>query len=84
MAEDDLSCLELVELVNDYLDDALPPLERMRFDEHLAVCEGCRIYVEQMQTTIGLTGRLRVGDLSPAARADLIAAFRGYRTDSPG
>jgi len=84
MAEDDLSCLELVELVNDYLDEALPPLERIRFDEHLAVCEGCRNYLAQMQTTIGLTGRLRVADLSPAARADLIAAFRGFRTDSPG
>lgn len=84
MIEDDLSCAELVELVNDYLDDALSSPERARFDVHLDICEGCRNYLEQMRTTIGLTGRLRVGDLSPGARAELIAAFRGYRTDSPG
>lgn len=84
MAEDDLSCAELVELVNDYLDDVLPSPERARFDVHLDVCEGCRNYLDQMRTTIGLTGRLRVGDLSPSARAELIAAFRGYRTGSPG
>ena len=84
MAEDDLSCAELVELVNDYLDEALPHADRIRFDEHLDVCAGCRNYLDQMRTTIGLTGRLRVADLSADARADLVAAFRGYRTGSPG
>jgi hypothetical protein len=84
MAEDELSCAELVELVNDYLDEALSSPDRLRFDEHLDVCEGCRNYLEQMRLTVALTGRLRVGDLSAGARADLIAAFRGYRTDSPG
>lgn len=84
MAENDLSCAELVELVNDYLDDAMPAHERIRFDEHLEECDGCRNYLEQMRTTIGLTGHLRVADLSARARADLISAFRGFRTDSPG
>jgi len=84
MAESDLSCAELVELVNDYLDGALPPTDRFRFDEHLEECDGCRNYLEQMRMTIGLTGRLRVADLSTRARADLIAAFRGYRGNSPG
>jgi len=84
VAESDLSCVELVEFVNDYLDEALPPAERVRFDEHLEECDGCRNYVEQMRITIGLTGRLRVSDLSESARADLIAAFRGFRANSPG
>ena len=84
MAEGDLSCAELVELVNDYLDEALPPTERLRFDAHLDESEGCRNYVGQLRITIGLTGRLRISDLSAAARADLISAFRGYRGISPG
>jgi hypothetical protein len=31
-----LSCQELTELVTDYLEDALPPAEHARFEEHLA------------------------------------------------
>jgi len=84
MVEDDLPCNELVELVNDYLDGTLPSDERARFDAHLQACPGCRNYLDQMRTTIGLAGRLRIGDLSPLARAELISAFKGYRSSSPG
>lgn len=84
MAEPELTCAELVELVNDYLEDALPARERARLDEHLDVCSGCRNYVDQIRTTVRLTGRLRVEDLSTAARAELMAAFRGYHANSPG
>jgi anti-sigma factor RsiW len=51
---DDLSCQELVELVTDYLENALPANERARFDAHLEGCDGCTTYVEQMRTTIRL------------------------------
>jgi anti-sigma factor RsiW len=84
MADAELTCAELVELVNDYVEDTLPAGERARLDEHLEVCTGCRNYVDQIRTTVRLTGRLRVADLSAAARADLVAAFRGYHTNSPG
>ena len=80
----EISCQEVVEVVTDYLEGRLSPEDVAIFEAHLELCDGCRWYVEQMRTTIGLTGRLRVGDLSPAARADLIAAFRGFRTGSPG
>ena len=81
---EDLTCAELVELVTDYVEGALPPAERARFEEHLTVCEGCVNYLDQMRTAIALTGRLRSDDLSPEVRAELVAAFRGWRTDSPG
>jgi predicted anti-sigma-YlaC factor YlaD len=84
MAADDLTCAEVVEIVTDYLEDALPLVERRRFEQHLGECEGCANYLDQMTTTILLTGRLRVDDLSPAARAELLQAFRGWRTSSPG
>ena len=42
---EDLACQELVELVTDYLEDALPPEERARFDAHLAECPGCSNYL---------------------------------------
>lgn len=84
MTDDDLPCIELVELVNDYLDGVLPAAERDRFDAHLEVCPGCRNYVDQMRTTIALTGRLRVDDLSPEVAAELVGAFRNWHANSPG
>jgi anti-sigma factor RsiW len=81
---EDLSCAELVELVTDYVEDELEPTERARFEAHLTDCEGCVNYLDQMRTTIALTGRLRVDDLSPEVQADLVSAFRGWRANSPG
>ena len=81
---EDLTCAELVELVTDYLEDALPAEERERFEEHLTICEGCLNYVDQMRTTIALTGRLRVDDLSPEVAAELVGAFRDWHANSPG
>jgi len=73
-----LPCQELVELVTDYLEGALPPADRERFDRHIAGCDGCTAYLEQMRTTIRLTGRLRPEDISPDARAALLRSFRGW------
>ena len=51
---EELTCRELVELVTDYFDGALPASERARFDAHVDACEPCRIYLDQMRTTIAL------------------------------
>jgi len=80
----DLTCAELVELVSDYIEGALALCDRVRFEEHLTICTGCANYLDQMRTTIALTGRLRVDDLSPEVWADLVDAFRGWRANSPG
>jgi anti-sigma factor RsiW len=74
-----LSCQELVELVTAYLEGALAAPDRARFEGHLATCGTCRLYVEQMRTTIRLVGRVTVDDLSPEAERDLLAAFRSWR-----
>jgi anti-sigma factor RsiW len=75
-----LSCQELVELVTDYLEGALLPAERDRFEEHIARCDGCRVYLEQMRRTIELTGRLTPDAVSPDAERALLDAFRGWRS----
>jgi anti-sigma factor RsiW len=76
----ELTCRELVELVTDYLDGALSPSERDRFEAHLAECDGCRHYVEQIRTTVRLTRQLAELEQRPEMTA-LLAAFRGYRRD---
>jgi anti-sigma factor RsiW len=74
----DLTCRELVELVTDYLDDALPDADRARFEGHLAACEGCDRYVEQIRTTVDLTSEIHVLEERPEVSA-LLSAFRDYR-----
>jgi anti-sigma factor RsiW len=75
----DLTCKELVEVITDYLEGVMSVDERQRFDEHLAVCPGCRNYVEQMRGTIQAVGALREDMLSPEARDTLLANFRDWR-----
>ena len=64
--------------MTDYLEGVLSDEERARFDDHLARCRGCSAYVEQMRTTVRLTGALREEDVTPAARDALLEAFRGW------
>jgi hypothetical protein len=56
-----LSCRQVVELVTDYLEDALDPLARTDFEAHVAGCDGCPIYLDQMRATIALLRSLRFG-----------------------
>lgn len=76
---DELTCQELVELVTDYLEGALPAHERVRFDEHLANCRHCRVYLDQMQRTIRAVGRLTVETIPDEARDALLARFREWK-----
>ena len=76
--EEELTCQELVEIVSDYLDGALPEADRERFDAHLETCEGCRRYLDQMRTTIRVAGTLNEGDLDPGVRDQLLQLFREW------
>jgi anti-sigma factor RsiW len=74
-----MSCQELVELVTDYLEDAMPPEQRRVFEEHLAICPGCVNYVEQMRKTVATVGVLREDSIPPEARESLLSAFRDWK-----
>jgi anti-sigma factor RsiW len=74
-----MDCHTLVELVTDYLDGALTEDDRARLEAHLAVCDGCQAYLEQIRTTIRLTGMLTEEQLEPDARDALLGVFRAWR-----
>ena len=76
-----LTCRELVEIVTDYLEGALPPDERSRFEQHLAGCEGCAAYLDQFRETIRLTGRLAEEAVDLEARQTLLRAFGGWKEE---
>jgi anti-sigma factor RsiW len=81
MPADEMSCQELVELVTDYLEDLLAAPDRGRFEAHLRTCAGCRTYVEQMRTTIRLTGQLEPASLSPEVCETLLGALRTWKVE---
>ncbi|WP_208300466.1 anti-sigma factor [Mycobacterium sp. DL592] len=73
-----LNCDELVELVTAYLDGALDPDTRARFDLHLAECDGCENYLQQFRATVSTLGRIERDDLDPDFRDRLMQAFRDF------
>jgi anti-sigma factor RsiW len=77
-APGELTCQELAEIITDYLEGALSPLDRTRFEDHLAECDDCALYVQQLRTTIAVSGRIAEDDLAPAMRSELLEAFRGW------
>lgn len=72
----DVACVELVELLTDYLEGVLPPDEVAAVEAHLALCPPCRVYLDQMRATIALLGSVPVETLSVEAQDTLLAAFR--------
>jgi anti-sigma factor RsiW len=74
------TCQELVELVTDYLEGALSPEDRQRFEQHLAICPGCRTYVDQMRLTIRTMGSLTEASIAPDAKQALLRVFRSWRS----
>lgn len=76
-----MTCAELVELVTAYLEGALDPDTEQRFVDHLALCEGCDSYVEQMRRTIAEVGEVEPDSLSATTRDRLLDAFRAFPRD---
>jgi len=72
-------CREAVELVTDYLEDALSPRDRARLEAHLAECPHCSEYLTQMRVTIAATGLVTVESLPPEARDELVGLYRRWQ-----
>lgn len=83
MSEPDLTCVEVVELVSDYLDGVLDPETHGRVEQHLQLCPGCRVYVEQVRETVRALGALPSDGLPDAAVSELTAAFREFSRRRP-
>ena len=78
MTARDLTCHEVIDLLTDYVEDALPAQERRRVEAHLATCDGCTTYLEQVRKTIRLTGMLTEEQIPEEEKRRLLAAFRGW------
>jgi len=75
----DLECVDLVELVTDYLEGALDQELREMVEAHLRMCDGCQVYLKQMRETREYLGHVPPeagSDLPDQARRELLDAFR--------
>jgi len=76
----DMTCRELAELVTTYLDGALAPPERDRFEAHLQGCSGCQTHVSQIRLMVSTLGQLHPSlseDLS-AEQGRILELFRNH------
>jgi anti-sigma factor RsiW len=76
-----LVCRDAVELMSDYLEGSLSRRERRRLEKHLAACDACSAYLEQMRTTITASGHVEPEDLPDEVVQGLVDLFRQYRED---
>ena len=74
----DLTCQQAVELVTDYLEDRMPRGRRRRFEKHLRGCPNCTAYLDQIRTTIRLTGQVEPEQLDASTRDGLIDLYRRF------
>jgi MEDS: MEthanogen/methylotroph, DcmR Sensory domain/Putative zinc-finger len=55
----DMTCHELVELVTAYLEGALSPPERKRFESHRQGCPDCEAHLAQVRLVVSTLGQLQ-------------------------
>jgi anti-sigma factor RsiW len=77
--EAELSCKELTELITDYLEQRLSPVDRARFDQHLSVCPGCVTYIDQMRLTLEALSAKAPVEIPEQIESDLLKAFRTWK-----
>jgi predicted anti-sigma-YlaC factor YlaD len=79
LINDTLSCQEVVELVTDYLENALLPEMRKRLEEHVAECPGCETYIEQIRQTISMLQQIAQEQVAPATKQELLQLFHSWK-----
>jgi anti-sigma factor RsiW len=53
-----ITCRELVEFLNDYLSNELPPERQAEFEFHLAACPSCVAYMKTYRESVALGRRV--------------------------
>ena len=81
MIHEEVCCLEMVDLVTDWMDDALAGDQRDYLETHLAICPDCVAYVGQLRTTTALAASLDGADtpIADDAKDRLLDAFRAWQ-----
>jgi predicted anti-sigma-YlaC factor YlaD len=87
VSADEIVCREFAELATDYLEGAMPDETVELAEEHLAMCDWCRDYLAQIETTARVVGdEATAAEAGPPAEAldELLGAFRARTAEGGG
>lgn len=79
-----MTCNEVLDFLNDYLDGALPWRQRLAFNLHILLCRHCRRYLASYLETMRLTRTLEnepSSQLTPVPEELLQAILAARRAD---
>jgi anti-sigma factor RsiW len=77
-----ISCADALELMTDHLEGALSDADAARLRAHLAGCEPCRVYLDQLRATIEIVHEAGAGQqfaVDPERVESLVELFRAQR-----
>jgi len=84
MTVDEIICRQFVEVASDYLEGAVPDEDLELVEEHLAMCDWCREYLHQIETTSAALAEAAPSAPSETTLDELLGAFRARsRGDAP-
>ena len=79
MSVDEIVCREFAELATHYLEGAVPAGTLELVEEHLAMCDWCRDYLHQIETTarvVAIDREAPEAEPPPETVERLVTAFR--------
>jgi anti-sigma factor RsiW len=84
-----IRCIEMVEVITEWMEGALSDASRAEVEEHLAICPDCVAYLDQLRAATALAARLAdagavAGPAPEALKARLLAAFHTSRPSADG
>ena len=78
----EIACQEFVELVTEHLEGTLPEDLARAVRAHLALCDHCVEYLDQMRRTTAALRTLPSPTLPPAVRDELLEVFTRLHPDA--
>ena len=82
LRSDPLVCRDAVELMSNFLDEALSRRDQRRLTQHLRGCDACTLYLDQLRQIIAVSGSASPDDLTSDAVEALVAVFRRFRGET--
>ena len=75
---DELTCRQVLDLLTEYLEGALPSRAHAAVADHLSACDVCLRYLDQLRTTVEVVGSLHEDEVPAEVRAGLVDSFRAW------